>query len=157
MHLVNQITPFTCGLACIESVTHDLGFVANQGHCLARFKKLLINSVSDIGDFGATNTPTIALILTELGYKAAPIRDFRIPEIPNGYFKPLDHSNQAIIIQCRYQDTAWHAMRYTGMKDDDTIFAMVPSFGRDDAFIEEIPFRKLVDWDYSFVFIQKDT
>ena len=69
MHLVQQLTPFTCGLACIESVSFDLGHPITQAELLVRYKDELIGSAGEkIEQFGAQPETTSNTFLTILAF-----------------------------------------------------------------------------------------
>ncbi|HOG93423.1 MAG TPA: hypothetical protein PLE80_07610, partial [Opitutaceae bacterium] len=77
MHLVQQLTPFTCGLACVESITTDAGRPITQAQLMVRFKGLLLQTIPNVGIFGATNQLVLAAILQDLGFQVFPGKDHR--------------------------------------------------------------------------------
>jgi hypothetical protein len=154
MHIVDQLTPFTCDLACIESLTTDFKMPITQAQLLVRYKKQLIADVRDYGDFGATSTGLLKVIWEDLGFTGSWFRDHRQAEVREAVFKPLQ-MHQSIFLVADYQKNGRHCMRYAGLKDDDTVYAMVPAFGLKPSFVEELSFQNLIAWDYSFAVISK--
>ena len=154
MHIVDQLTPFTCGLACIESLTTDFNVPITQAQLLVKYKKQLIADVRDYGDFGATSTNLLRVIWEELTFTGYWQKDHQKDAVRELVFKKLQ-INQSIFLVADYQKNGTHCMRYAGLKDDDTIFAMVPAFGLLPTTVEELSFQNLIAWDYSFAVISK--
>ena len=80
-------------------------------------------------------------------------KDHRKDVVREQIFKTLT-TKQSIFLMSNYQKNGWHCIRFGGVKDDDTIFAMVPVFGLVPSTVEEISIQNLIDWDYSFAVIQ---
>ena len=154
MHLVDQLTPFTCGLACIESLTTDFQFPATQAQLLVRYKNELIADVRDCGDFGSTSLRLLTKIWVDLGFSGDWQKDHRKVEVREQIFRKLQ-ANQSVFIICNYQRNGFHCVRYAGLKDDETIFAMVPAFGVVPSNVQEVSIQNLIDWDYSFALITR--
>ena len=150
MTLVQQITPFTCGLACIESVCIDLGRPKKQEDLLRDFKSELIADTNDIGNFGAASFELMSHILQKQGFTVQKCKDHR-SEIQQELFEKIDLTKQAIIIAANFNLNAWHSVRFAGMKQDDTLFAVEPSFAKSG--IAEYSISNLIKWDYSFLVI----
>ena len=151
MTIVQQLTPFTCGLACIESVCVDLGRPKKQEDFLREFKNELIADIKDIGVFGATSLDLITLILQRQGFTVQRWKDHR-PEIQQEVFEKVDLTKQAMIIVAHFNLDAWHSVRFAGMKkQDDVIFAVEPSFGGSG--IVEYSILNLIKWKYEFLII----
>jgi hypothetical protein len=77
VHIVQQLTPFTCGLACIESVSFDLGRPITQAELLVRYKQELIGSTEKIEHFGAATGGHIEYFLNDLGFRTSVHKDHR--------------------------------------------------------------------------------
>lgn len=150
MTIVQQITPFTCGLACIESVCADLRKPKKQEDLLREFKNELIADIADIRNFGATSLNLMFQILQKQGFTVQKWKDHR-PEIQQEQFEKIDLTKQAIIIVAHFNLDSWHSVRFAGMKQDDTFFAVEPSFNQ--AGIVEYSIFNLIKWDYSFLTI----
>ena len=150
MTIVQQITPFTCGLACIESVCADFGRPKRQEDFLREFKAELIADITKIEHFGATSNVLMRHILQRQGFTVAHHKDHR-PEVQQEQFEKIDLAKQAILITAHFNLNGWHSVRFAGMKQDDTLFAMEPSFAKSE--IAEYSISNLIKWDYSFFVI----
>jgi hypothetical protein len=151
MTIVHQITPFTCGLACIESVCADFGRSKRQEDFLREFKNELIADIKDIGVFGATSLGLMTHILQKQGFTVVHWKDHR-PEIQQEIFEKVDLAKQAILITAHFNLDAWHSVRFAGMKkQDDVVFAVDPSFG--GAGIFEYSIANFIKWKYEFLVI----
>jgi hypothetical protein len=154
MHIVDALTPFTCGLACIESLTRDFNVLITQAESLVKYKKQLLADVRDYGDFGSTSDGLLRSIWEDLGFRGHWQKDHRKAEVRELVFKTVQ-ANQSIFIMSDYRKNGWHCVRFAGVKDDDTIFAMVPVFGLVPSSVEEISIQNLIDWNYSFAVITR--
>ena len=141
-------------MACIESLTTDFQVSITQAQLLVKYKKELIADVRDYGDFGSTSSQLLKAIWTDLGFSGDWQKDHRKVEVRELAFKKLQ-ANQTIFIISNYQKNGWHCVRFAGLKDDDTVFAMVPVFGLLPSTVEEISIQNLIDWDYSFAVISR--
>ena len=151
MHLVQQITPFTCGLACIESFTTDASKPITQTELLVRYKALLLQVVSpEIGHFGAANNPVLAVILQDLGYKVFFGKDHR-KDLMREEFK----KQAGVLICANYNLQAGHCWLLEKVVDDDYITALNPNFFLPAAQIDKLSFDDLIKWDYSFIMVSK--
>ncbi|MEX2580867.1 MAG: hypothetical protein WD342_17540 [Verrucomicrobiales bacterium] len=152
MKLVTQLTPFTCGLACIESVCSDFDIAKTEADLLREFKNELLNGVSDYGNFGATHEGLVDLILQKLGFATNHRKDHR-PEVLNEIFDKLDLTKTAILINANFNLNSHHCVRFAGIKEDDVLFVMDPSFNGSS--IQEYSLANLIAWDYSFIIIER--
>ena len=152
MHLVQQLTPFTCTLACIESIVTDLGTPISQCELLKKYKDCLIGSAAKIEQFGAANGDTIIYILNDLGFRASHHQDFRL-DLVRSTLRALDHRNHAVMISANFNLTGWHSVRWNSFDDQDRIVAMNPSFSAPRAQMDLYKFDDLVLWDFSFLIV----
>ena len=152
MFMQNQLTPFTCGLACIESVSVDFGQPISQPQMLIRYKRALIAEATDGKNFGATSNQLMQQIWQDLGFKGEWKRNHHITEIRENVLGKLQ-PKQAILISSFFQRTAFHCCRYFGMKDNDTIFALVPLFYEEQPRMMDIALSALVEWDFEYALI----
>ena len=151
MRLVQQLTPFTCGLACVESVSFDLGKPITQAELLVRYKDVLIGSAQKIEHFGAATGETIEYLLNDLGFKTSIHKDHRlnvVTDMLNGLSE-----NQAVLISAHFNHSTWHIVRWAGFQDQQTLLAMNPSFSLPGATIMPYPFADLVDWDSTLLLV----
>jgi hypothetical protein len=150
MHLVQQITPFTCGLACIESFTTDEGKAISQSALLTRYKGLLLQTIPKTEVFGATNPLVLAYILQDLGFRIFSGKDHRKDVVR----EQLKRSKNALLC-ANHQLQAWHCWRFESVVDDDSVSAMNPGFFLPTAKIETLTIDDLIKWDYSFILVSQ--
>lgn len=154
MYFINQITPFTCGLACIESVATDAGFPISQTQMLIKYKDWLIADASEGKSFGATSLSMMKKIWGDLGFYGEWIKNHNVEDVRDNVFKKLQ-PKQGILISSNFQKTAMHCIRYFGLKDEDTIFAIVPVFNQPYPLQMGISLRSLVEWDFEYAVISR--
>jgi hypothetical protein len=63
-------------------------------------------------------------------------------------------ATESVLLVSNYEKNGWHCIRSAGLKDDDTLFALVPKFGAHSQ-IRDVSFQNLIDWDYSFAVVTK--
>ncbi len=148
MHLVQQLTPFTCGLACVESITTDAGRPITQAQLMVRFKGLLLQTIPNVGIFGATNQLVLAAILQDLGFQVFPGKDHR-KDVMREALKKAKYA----LICAHHQLKDHHCWRFEMVVDDDHITAMNPGFFLPSPQVDTIAMDDLIKWDYSFVVV----
>ncbi len=151
MRLVGQLTPFTCGLACIESVSFDLGKPITQAELLVRYKDNLIGSAERIEHFGEANGETVEFLLNDLGFRTSVQKEHQV-EVARATLDALSE-NQAALISGRFHNSGWHFVRWAGFQDKDTLLLMNPSFSLPCAKIEPYSFADLVAWDFTMLLV----
>lgn len=153
MHFVQQITPFTCGLACIESVSFDMGKPITQCEMLKIYKDLLLISCPKREEFGSANTITLLRILNDIGFKTCRHKDHN----PKAGYEVLSKltDKQTAIICANFNNKADHCMRWVENKNQNIAFLMNPSFDLLSAKTEEISFDDLIKWSFEFIVITK--
>jgi hypothetical protein len=150
MRLVQQLTPFTCGLACIESVSFDLGQPITQAELLVRYKDNLIGSAQKIEHFGAATGETVEFLLNDLGFTTSVFKEHR-RDVVRATLSALS-SKQAALISHRLNNSTWHFVRWAGFQDEETLLAMNPS----SAAVLPYSFADLVDWDFTILVTAPD-
>jgi hypothetical protein len=148
MHIVQQLTPFTCFLACLESFTTERGKPYTQCDLLTKYRQRLYNDVPDKGDFGASSDTLMEFIWTDLGYKGAWLRHANADYVRDQVFNKLG-KNQAIFILSDMHGQGWHCIRFEKVLDDQTIAAMVPQFPGVTS-VDPVKIADLVAWKYMF-------
>lgn len=151
MTLTHQITPFTCGLACIESIAHDLGKPITQCEILKKYKKELIAGCGRIEQFGAVPDHVLEDILQREGFATSPHKDHR-KDLVKKLFDNLTQK-QAVLITALFAGHAWHSVRWAGNKNDNTFFVMDPNFGNPQPVISEYDIDLFIQWDFSFIVV----
>ena len=150
MTIVQQLTPYTCGLACIESICADFGRDGRQEKLLRDFKNELLAGARKYEEFGSTSPQMECHFLTQLGFTLERcVRDHR-PEVQQETFEKIDLATQAILISANFHLQSRHCVRFAGMKDTtDTMLVMEPSLINQSK-IAEYSIADLIKWDYSF-------
>ena len=128
MTLVQQITPFTCGLACIESLTRDFNVGITQCEMLVKYKGLLLGEVSRLEDFGAITSLKVAEILEDRGLNGV----LYTSENLAGLIEALLNCPQGIIwheIKMEDNKNKNHFFRLSDYnKNSNQVFVMNPQF-----------------------------
>jgi hypothetical protein len=151
MRLVQQLTPFTCGLACVESASFDLGKPITQAELLVRYKDVLIGSSQKIEQFGAATGETIDYLLNDLGFTTFIHKDHRLDVVRDTLNRLSER--QAALISGHFNQSTWHFVRWAGFQDEQTLLAMNPSFSLPRATIMPYAFTDLVNWDFTLLLV----
>ena len=152
MQIVNQLTSFTCGLACIESLSADFNAPITQCEMLIKYKERLIKDVPDFGDFGAARPALLEFIWQDLGFTGSwQKNNHDKTNVKESVFKTLK-VNQSILIFCNFNKNSWHCIRFSCLKNDDTISAMIPLF-LEPSRIDDVSLQNLIDWEFYYAII----
>ncbi len=151
MRLVQQLTPFTCGLACIESVSFELGKPITQAELLVQYKDILIGSAEKLEHFGAAKGETIEFLFNDMGFTTSVHKDHRA-DVVRATLDALSQ-NQAALISGDFQHSGWHFVRWAAFQDDQTLLLMNPSFSLPCAAVMPYSFTDLVDWDFTLLLV----
>lgn len=138
-------------MACLESITTDLGKPYTQADLLTKYRQELYNDLKDKGDFGATSNVRLEAIWRDLGYKGAWTKRADTAHVRDHVFQKMTKA-QAILVFSNMQGQGWHCIRFEQVLDDQTVRAMVPNFPGATA-IDPIRFADLVAWDYRFALL----
>jgi hypothetical protein len=151
MRLVQQLTPFTCGLACIESVSFDLGKPITQSELMVRYKDVLIGSAPNIEHFGSANGETVEFLLNDLGFVTSIRRDHDPVSIKDTL--NCLTQNQAALISAHFDNSTWHFVRWAGFEDEGNVLVMNPSFRLPRAMVMPYEFTRLIAWDFTLLLV----
>ena len=151
MHIVQQLTPFTCGLACIESVSFDLGRPITQAELLVRYKQELIGAAGKIERFGAATGEVIESFLIDLGFRTSVHKDHRF-EVVRDTLNALS-PKEAALISGHFYHSGWHFVRWAGFQDEQTVLAMNPAFSLPAAVVMPFSFKDLVAWEFTLLLV----
>lgn len=160
VHRANQITPFTCGLACLEGISHELGAPITQAQLLIRFRKPLydhvISSEPGIGIFGSAKNGLLQYIWGKLGFDGTWLPGPAPAIFRDQILKPLK-TTERVLISCHYENNQYHTFRYAGIVNESSIHTIFPSFGEfyQDATDVPVSFQHLVDWNYSYAVLSR--
>lgn len=148
MTLVQQLTPLTCGLACVESLSIDMGFPVTQAELLKRFKSELLFQLPETWRFGSTSQYLLVEILHQLGFGTELVK----PE-PLGHLAKRYKANDNSIVVCQCAPGAVHCFRVGRFLSTDLLEVMDPAFDAPSARIIELPLSQLVKWDSYHIFV----
>lgn len=149
---VQQLTPFTCGLACIESLARDLGVDVSQCSLLRDFKALLRKGVPKIEQFGATSGRDVAEILIALGFTVG-LYTSKEKDAFRAVIRALGR-NQAFLAFITISGEH-HTMRVGKMADDEHAVLMDPNFNYAKAEILTLPLDKFINPEFGGLLITK--
>lgn len=147
MTLVQQLTPFTCSLACVESLTTDLGKRISETEILREFKAELRSQIVKVEQFGAASPELVDYILKS-----------------KGFVTKLAHQNSkdellefwslfgGCIVTCIISPSEIHTYRIIEFRDE-SVELMDPGFFRVSAGSETCTIDQLLLWDSRFLFV----
>jgi len=150
MHYVNQLTPFTCGLACIESVATDFNIQTSQAKLLVDYKHQLLADARKLGDFGSASPTMMTVIWQALGIKGQWLQDHNVPDFRQNVLATLNHNREAILFFADFQKNGWHCIRFEALDGQNGIKVMVPVFQHATALPMTITGQDLVDWGFFY-------
>src|SRR5262249_13132636 len=142
---------FTCGLACIESVSVDLGHPITQAELMVRYKQELIASAGKLEHFGAATGEVIQYFLNDLGFHTSIHKDHRF-EVVRQTLNALS-PKEAVLISGHFYHSGWHFVRWAGFEGEQTVLAMNPAFSLPAATVMPFSFKDLVDWDFTLLLV----
>ena len=152
MHLVQQLTPLTCGLACVESVSFDLGSPITQAEILLRYKDELIGCANNkLEHFGQISGEHLEHLLNDLGFRTSVDEDRGHDHVWDALLSLSE--KQAAIISAHVNSSTWHFFRWAGFQGDHSLVVMNPAFSLPKATLETYSFDDFVKWKFSFVVI----
>jgi hypothetical protein len=152
MHLVQQLTPLTCGLACVESVSFDLGSPITQAEILRRYKDLLIGCANNkLEHFGQISGQHLEHLLNDLGFRTSVDQDRGHDHVRDALLSLSE--KQAAIISIHFNNSIWHFVRWVGFQDDHSLVVMNPAFSLPRATLEVYSLDDFVKWDLSLLVI----
>lgn len=147
MTLVQQITPFTCGLACIESLTRDFGVGISQCEMLIKYKELLLSEAPKLEDFGSITFTGISTILEDRGLDG----ECHHSNTPHNIINALQTSKNGII-WAKVDEGQNHYFRFSDFLNGQ-LFVMDPRFGLPKAVEGWIELVNFLSVDSIFIII----
>ncbi|MBL9185041.1 MAG: hypothetical protein JNN17_23040 [Verrucomicrobiaceae bacterium] len=148
--LLQQLTPFTCGLACIESLTTDLGCRITEAEILRRYKNELLSKLPQIEQFGATTPEDHQLILSKQGLKSDLLHLITKKEL-----HALFSSNVNCIVTSVITPAEIHTFRVLSFDGSNSVKLMDPGFFNNGVTIAECTLDQLLAWDSRFLFVEQ--
>ena len=149
MTLIQQITPFTCGLACIESLLFDLGQPITQADMLKKYKSLLKANITQIEHFGATTPDVMARILRD---QNCLVELVQINSPTTLTERLVANSNCLMVATVSPGNT--HCFRFI-CQDDQFFQLMDPGFNQPSATIHQISIVTVANWSPFCLFVQQ--
>ena len=112
--LVAMVTPFSCGLACLESVLFTFGFRISQFDMLANHRDLCSNVVEHT--FGALTEDNFAAMVGRYRVGVEKLPNFSSDSCNNILLKPME---EALIALCVDKDGGAHYVRLISIRSDE--------------------------------------
>ncbi|MFO1437171.1 MAG: hypothetical protein U1F81_02545 [Verrucomicrobiaceae bacterium] len=148
--LLQQLTPFTCGLACIESLTTDLGCRITEAEILRSYKNELLSKLPNNEVFGATTPEDHQMILAKQGLKSELFHMITKKEL-----HALFSSNVNCIVTCIISPAEIHTFRVLSFNGTDSVQLMDPDFLNNGVATTECSLDQLLAWNSHFVFVEQ--
>jgi hypothetical protein len=147
MTFTGQITPYTCGLACLESLYSEHGNPTTQQSLLQDYPaKCFVGRILDGRDIsGALALHEFVDLCVHLGLQPFVFRDFR-PEVAVPFIQGIQPRQAVIFFITHFGGSGGptHFMRFSRILAVDVFEAMNPSGNPE--FIP-ITWQQFVDWD----------
>ncbi|MGA9453828.1 MAG: hypothetical protein WBW41_21065 [Verrucomicrobiia bacterium] len=149
MTFTEQITPYTCGLACLESFYRDHGNPTTQQSLLKEFPaKCFVGRILDGRDIsGALALHEFADLCVHLGLEPVVGRDFR-PEVTIPFIQSIQVHQAVIFFITHFGGGPTHFVRFSRMTGADVFEVLNPS--GNPPFLP-ITWQQFVAWDTYFV------
>lgn len=150
--LIDQLTPFTCPLACLESYFADIQKPRSQAEMLKQHFHILRNPADPRRDYGAASDAQIIGICTDLGFQAGLYMDFRQNEVETAFDDALK-KKKGVLIMANWANQSQHCVRLSAIKSPGLYEVMCPMFGSQKSMMIDVTFPDLVQWGFRFLII----
>lgn len=151
MNFIAQTTPYTCGLACLESFYRDHGDSTTQQSLLHDHPaKCFVGRILDGRDItGALALHEFTDLCVHLGLAPLVGRDFR-PEVAIPFIEGIQPTEAVIFFITHFGGGGGptHFVRFSRMTSPDVFEVMNPS---DNPQFLPMTWQQFVDWDTYFV------
>jgi hypothetical protein len=126
MKIVQQITPWTCSLACIESICFDLGIKnASQQELIESFGDILMKNCQGRQEhLGIASPATVRFILKQLGFSVVDKKCH--PQINVPILQAIDLSQEVSLVQGNIEKEGNHCTRFAGLEGENVVRLMNP-------------------------------
>jgi len=149
--LVDQLTPYTCSLACLESYFADVQKPLSQADMLKQhYQVLQIHDPKHRHEYGAADDGKIIGLCTALGFSAGLYMDFRQQEVERAFQDALGKKS-AVLILCFWGNQDHHCVRLSEVKMPGVYEVMCPGFPTSG--LVNVTFPSLVSWGFRFLII----
>jgi hypothetical protein len=146
MTLTSALTPYTCGLACLESYFSDIGRALDQCEILKKYPQYVTNpDASKFNEFGATSDTQLVDLCRHLGFMADRYEDFRQDVVDEWFDRWLTNKFCVLLY------LGGHCVRLSQIISAGKYEVMNPKLGTVD--LEEVTFNALVERNFSFIAI----
>ncbi len=149
--LVNQLTPYTCSLACLESYFVDAQKPLSQADMLKQYYQILeIHDPEHRHEYGAADDGKIIGLCTARGFSAGLYMDFRQQEVEKAFQDALQKKS-GVFILCFWNNQTHHCVRLSDVKMPGVYEVMCPGFPKSS--MMNVTFPPLVSWGFRFIVI----
>jgi len=149
--IIDQLTPYTCSLACLESYFIDIKKPLSQCEILKNHYDILeVIDPAHKHEYGAIDRSKIIHLCTKLGFTAILYQDFRQKEVEQIFDDALK-ANNGIFIIANWNNKSSHCVRLSRIKATGLYEAMCPIHPK-SAMID-VKFSDLVQWGFMFLII----
>jgi hypothetical protein len=151
---IPALTPYTCGLACLESVFLDMGRPLSQSDMLKQFYPFLLNPDPEhFHEYGSTTPNQIIGICQHLGFKIVQTgQDFTEANCATVFGDWLS-KDVAVLIYSFWQGKYHHCVRLSKILTTSEYEVVNPSLAHFD--ITKVLFSDLVSWQFGYIAIGK--
>jgi hypothetical protein len=149
--VIDQLTPYTCSLACLESFFIDAGKPMTQAEMLQQCYQILeIHDPQHRHEYGAADDGKIIGLCTSRGFSAGLYMDFRQPEVEKAFGDALQKKNGVLILSF-WDNQTHHCVRLSDVKMPGVYEVMCPGFPKSS--LLNVTFPQLVSWGFRFMVI----
>lgn len=140
----NQITPYACGLACLESIFDDFGIGISQAEMMIRFKNELLQGLRSRESFGSVNLVNVQYLVGRLGIKFKAWKDH--DKLSMGARLTTIGKQEGVIVGMTINGQ--HHMAKAEKPIGETLPVVEPSFDLDQPKSETYSFDQLISFDF---------
>lgn len=151
--IINQLTPYTCVLACLESYFEDIQKPKTQCEILKDCFAVIKNPTDERKDYGAISDVQVVALAAFLGFQAGLFMDFRQNHVEPVFIDALKN-NKGVLISANWNGQSQHCVRLSGVKANGIYEVMCPMFGSQKSTLLDVTFVELVQWGFRYVLIQ---
>lgn len=139
----NQITPFTCGLACLEGVLADLGLADTQETMLVTYKSTLLYGITG-HDFGTLNRVNVRLLAAKLGVKVQIWKDHDPASVAARFAAPTNVKGAII----GFTREGVNHMAKVESCENHVVTVSEPDFNKDTPDVKSYTVAELIGYDF---------
>jgi hypothetical protein len=149
--IVDQLTPYTCSLACLESYFTDIQKPLSQADMLKQHYGILqIPDPQHRHEYGSADDGKIIGICTALGFSPGLYMDFRQAEVEKAFSDALTKKH-GVMIMAFWNNQTNHCVRLAAIKLPGLYEVMCPVFPKSQ--LLDVTFPQLVSWAFRFLIV----